>query len=239
MDALITAAGKGTRANLPENMRKEMLPVYSIRNKKIVLRPVLDCIIYNLNKINIKKFFVILNKNDNATENYLKSLNYNIEFIYQNKPDGFGKAVLLGKDYIKKDFVLNAGDGIVLNENKMRLAIDLYKNKNNNVLTLMKVNNPKNYGIATVDKDYISKVEEKPVNPQSNYALAAFYILKNEIFNYLKYDELTPAINEMIRNNIKTNYVKINKYEWASIGNSNNYYKILGRTHNYYNKLFP
>ena len=54
MDALITAAGKGTRANLPENMRKEMLPVYSIRNDKIVLRPMLDCIIYNLSRVNIK-----------------------------------------------------------------------------------------------------------------------------------------------------------------------------------------
>ncbi len=239
MDALITAAGKGTRANLPENMRKEMLPVYSIRNEKIVLRPMLDCIIYNLSRVNIKKFFVILNKNDSYTGNYLKSLNYNIEFIYQNRAGGFGKAVLLAKDYIKNDFILNAGDGIILNSKKVKDVIDIYNSKKHNVLTLMRVNNPENYGIATVNRDYILRVDEKPEKPESNYALAAFYLLKNEIFDYIKYAELTPAINEMIRNSIKTNYVKINRYEWASIGNSNNYYKILERTYKYYRKLFP
>lgn len=239
MDALITAAGKGTRANLPSNMRKEMLPVYSIRNKKIVLRPMIDCIMYNLNKINIKKFFVVLNKNDKSTENYLKSLNYNIEFIYQDKPEGFGNAVLLSKNYIDNDFILNAGDGIILNENKMKSIIDLYKNKKNNVLTLMKVNNPQNYGIAKINNEYVLNVEEKPEKPESNYALSAFYILKKDVFNYIKYTELTPAINDMIKNNIKTNYFKINRYDWISIGNSNNYYKILERTYKYYKKLFP
>ncbi len=239
MDALITAAGKGTRANLPSNMRKEMLPVYSMRNNNIVLRPMIDCIIYNLNKINIKKFFIVLNKNDKFTENYLKSLDYNIEYIYQDKPEGFGNAVLIAKNYIKDDFILNAGDGIILNENKMKSIINLYKNKKNNVLTLMKVSNPENYGIAKINNEYVLKVDEKPEDPESNYALAAFYILKKEIFDYIKYIELTPAINDMIKSNINTNYFKINRYDWISIGNSNNYYKILERTYKYYKKLFP
>ena len=95
MDALITAAGLGTRANLPEGMRKEMLPVYAVRNGKIVLRPILECIIHNLSLSGADRFFIVLDVNDGHTADYLSTLNVKSEYIYQKRAEGYGKAVAL------------------------------------------------------------------------------------------------------------------------------------------------
>ena len=239
MEALITAAGLGTRANLPSNMRKEMLPVYSLRNNKIVLRPIIDVVIENLGDNNIKKFYVILDKNDMNTKNYLSSLNYNIEFIFQDIPKGYGKAVLLARDYINNDFILNAGDGIILNQMSLKNIIKKYHEGKKNIITLMKVNNPSHYGVAMIKNNLVTGLEEKPKNPKSNYALSAFYVFTKDIFDFIEGEELTPAINNMVKENIKVYYQKIKRYDWISIGRSENYYKILKRTHDYCKKLSP
>ena len=128
MYALITAAGLGTRANLPNGMRKEMLPVYAARHSKIVLRPILECIIHNLSLSGADRFFVVLDKNDIHTADYLSTLGMKIEYIYQKKPEGYGKAVALADEYIKDDFILNAGDGLIMDMSKTKKMIDLFNN---------------------------------------------------------------------------------------------------------------
>ncbi|WP_337861001.1 sugar phosphate nucleotidyltransferase [Ferroplasma sp.] len=237
MDALITAAGKGTRANLPEGMRKEMLPIYTIRNNKIVLRPIIECIVYNLSLSGVDKFFIILDINDKHTEDYLSTLNMRTEFIYQKKPEGYGKAVLLAKDYIKNDFILNAGDGIILDINKIGNMINLHRSTKKTILSVMSVPNPELYGVATIKNGKVIKVIEKPEYPESKYALAAFYIFNKEILDLIAGAELTPAINKHIINGNKVLPFKIRRSDWVSIGNSGTYYKIMERTYNYYSKV--
>ncbi len=237
MDALITAAGLGTRANLPSNMRKEMLPVYSMRNGKIVLRPMLDCIIYNLHMCGVNKFVVVLNKNDKYTYDYISSLNYKIETVYQELPEGYGNAVLQGKSYFDKDFILNAGDGLILDMESIKMAMNLHLKNNSNIITVMKVKNPERYGVAEISGNNVINIEEKPEKPKSRYALTAFYIFNPEIFDLINGKELTPAIKKLIDNGKSLSAFKIKPYSWASIGNSNDYYKILKRTYFHYNNI--
>ncbi|MEM0139957.1 MAG: nucleotidyltransferase family protein [Ferroplasma sp.] len=237
MDALITAAGLGTRARLPINMRKEMLPIYSLRNGEIVLRPMLDSIIYNLSTCGIKKFVVVLNKDDHSTENYLKSLDYKIEFVYQQSPAGYGNAVRMGADYFHSDFILNAGDGLILDIDITRKAIETHDNTGDGILALMKVKHPENYGVATLSGKRIINIVEKPEVPESHYALAAFYILNPELFKYIDTAELTPAISMLINDGYKMVPFKIRPYNWVSIGRSDEYYKILKRTYMHYKNL--
>jgi glucose-1-phosphate thymidylyltransferase len=237
MDALITAAGLGTRANLPKGMRKEMLPVYAVRSGKIVLRPVLECIIHNLSMSGADRFFVVLDSRDKHTEDYLSTLNMKSEFIYQKKPEGYGRAVALARDYITNDFILNAGDGLILDQEKTKNIIDLYKSKNETVLSLMSVSNPERYGVATIEKGTVVRVVEKPKNSESRYALAAFYVLKREIIELIDGQELTPAINRHIMNGNIIRPFKIRRTDWISIGNSDDYYRILTRTYNFCRKI--
>ncbi|WP_287950752.1 sugar phosphate nucleotidyltransferase [Acidiplasma sp.] len=233
MESVITAAGKGTRANLPRNMRKEMLPVYSVRDNKIVLRPVIDVIINKLSNAGIDKFFVIIDKNDNGTRDYLLSLDYKIELIYQDKPKGYGYAVSLASDYVNSNFILNAGDGFILKDDYIIKMINYFKIRKKSVISLMRVKDPSRYGIASIGGKKVLSVVEKPEKPETNYALPAFYIFEKKIFNYMKYDELTPAINDFIMAGNDVYYYLIRNSDWVSIGRSENYYKILRKTYNY------
>lgn len=237
MDALITAAGMGTRANLPKGMRKEMLPIYTVRNNRIVLRPIIECIIYNLSLSGANKFFVVLDINDKHTEDYLSTLDMKTEFIYQKKPEGYGKAILLARESIKNDFILNAGDGLILDKDKTKKMVDLYRKTGKTVLGVMSVPNPNRYGVATIKNGMVVKVVEKPEHPESRYALPAFYILKREIIDFIDGAELTPAINRHIINGNEVFPFKIRRSDWASIGNSDGYYKILERTYNFCRKI--
>ena len=45
--------------------------------------------------------------------------------------------------------------------------------------------------------------------------------------------------SNMRKENIKVYYQKIKRYDWISIGKSENYYKILKRTYDYCKKLSP
>jgi len=56
---IITAAGKGMRSGLDGKFRKEMLPMYDIRNGKLILRPIIDLIIYRMMENNINDIAVV------------------------------------------------------------------------------------------------------------------------------------------------------------------------------------
>lgn len=237
MDALITAAGLGTRANLPEGMRKEMLPVYAVRNGKIVLRPILECIIHNLSLSGGDKFFIVLDAKDRHTADYLSTLNVKSEYIYQKRAEGYGRAVALAKEYIPGDFILNAGDGLILDRNKTKKIVDLYRSTGKTILSVMAVPNPQRYGVANIKNGIVESVVEKPEHPASKYALAAFYVIKRDVMDLLDGTELTPAINRHIINGNTVIPFKIRRSDWLSIGNSNDYYKILRRAYNFSRKL--
>lgn len=237
MYALITAAGLGTRANLPNGMRKEMLPVYAARHSKIVLRPILECIIHNLSLSGADRFFVVLDKNDIHTADYLSTLGMKIEYIYQKKPEGYGKAVALADEYIKDDFILNAGDGLIMDMSKTKKMIDLFKSTGKTMLSVMSVPNPERYGVANIMNGLVKKVVEKPKYPESKYALAAFYVFKRDVMNLIDGPELTPAINQHIIEGNEVLPFKIRRSDWASIGNSDDYYKVLRRTYNFCTRI--
>ena len=241
MKALITAAGQGKRSGLDGRMRKEMLPIYTVRDGRIVLRPVLDCVIYGFLKDGIKEIYLILDWEDRFTREYIEREYPDVTIIYQGERRGFGRAVLLAKDYIgQESFILNAGDGIVLEPAHIKsVRMRMERNPDMNILTLMQVDNPQRYGVASVKiagKDIrVTKVVEKPSAPESNYALCAFYALVPEIFDYLADQhseevELTPAIQGTIEAGKETIALLVDKKDWISVGLATEYINILRRS---------
>ena len=113
------------------------------------------------------------------------------------------------------------------------------RNPDMNILTLMQVDNPQRYGVASVKiagKDIrVTKVVEKPSAPESNYALCAFYALVPEIFDYLADQhseevELTPAIQGTIEAGKETTALLVDKKDWISVGLATEYINILRRS---------
>lgn len=243
MKALITAAGLGTRSGLSGKFRKEMLPIYDVRFKKIVLRPMIDCIINRLHDAGIEEFVAVLDPNDKFTRDYIKDEFENVAIVYQGKKLGFGDAVMTARDEIgDSPFILNAGDGIVLSKEHIKRVVNEFReSQGENILSLMRVDNPKRYGTAEVVKkgsnyDVLSVVE-KSDNPPSNLALCAFYALNGKVFDFLEEErnnvELTPAINSSIQRGIKTKGIEIKREDWVSVGIAAEYVKVLERTLEY------
>lgn len=238
MKGLITAAGKGVRSGLDGKLRKEMLPIYDIREGRLVLRPMLDTIISRFYSYGISEIAVVLDPADWQTPEYVKREFPDVSILYQQERRGFGDAVLAGKDYIGNErFVLNAGDGILLDEKTEMDCIN--STFNGNILTVRKVKNPEHYGTALIERDgphlYVKGLVEKSPNPLSDYALCAFYILDHRVFNFLESDhsdnvELTPAINSTISAGVKTLAKVVKHDDWVSVGRVDDYVRVLSET---------
>jgi len=141
--AVITAGGLGTRL-LPvsKEIPKEMLPLFSLSDGTIALKPVIHIIFENLFSIGIREFCVVVgrgkrvledyftpdinfidllqskglsNRAENLRKFYSMVLQSRIFFVNQPTPRGFGDAVLHAEPFVgDKHFLLHAGDDVVL-----------------------------------------------------------------------------------------------------------------------------
>lgn len=237
MKGVITAAGLGTRSGLDGKLRKEMLPVYDTRDGHLVLRPILDVIITDFTRNGITDIAVVLDPNDKWTREYLESNFPDVTILFQEEKRGYGHAVLMARDFVgKDDFILNAGDGLVLKEQVLRKMVSGIDKSIQ--LTLIPVPNPQNYGCPEILGDEvplkITGVIEKPESPPSNYGLCALYRLPNEVFDEINADEknveLTPAIDRVIKKGIRTYGEIIDRKDWISVGKAESYVDVLKAT---------
>ncbi len=236
MKGLITAAGKGTRSGLDGKFRKEMLPMYDIREGKTVLRPIIDLIINRMVENRIEKIGIVLNPDDSITKTYLAREFPQVELMFQEEPLGYGHAVSIARDFIGKDsFILNAGDGVILNRKMYSEMITDASAGNFNVLAGFKTDHPKSYGnVEFSSMGKVIGVTEKPEHPKSDVALCATYVLESEIFKCFEKlsvsNELTPAINELIAINREFRFHLIPAEEWISVGVAEKYSGTLQRS---------
>lgn len=240
MKAVITAAGLGTRSGLDGKLRKEMLPVYDIRDEELTLRPMIDCIIHRLQNAGVSEFVVVVDPDDSYTREYVSREFDNVEFAVQREKRGFGDAVLKARPYVNDEpFILNAGDGMILPQEHIdRVVKNAVENNDMNFLTLMKVPNPQRYGTARVETEgehfHVTEVVEKSSTPPSSYALTAFYAFTRGILDYIDSSsssvELTPAINRMIKAGTHTIGMETERPNWVSVGIAREYAEILTRT---------
>ncbi len=231
---MITAAGLGTRSGLDGKSRKEMLSLYDTRAGKLVLRPVIDMVIFRMKSAGIGRIAVILNSNDRITYDYVSREYPEVEIIYQEKPDGFGSAVYRGRELFREGCLVNAGDGFVLDPSYYH---DLARDARSK-LTLFEVDRPERYGNAVVDRKggYVREVVEKPVNPLSNLAMAAIYSFREPLYEYLDTErvEFTEYIENAISRNYSLGYNIIRRDDWISVGKVENYVKCVEKTYNYF-----
>jgi len=148
--AVITAAGLGTRLlPMTKEVPKEMLPLFSISNGSISLKPVIHMVFESLVDTGIGQFCFIVGRGKRVLEDYFtpdsnfvqlfesRGLTYRarellkfysilnnvkISFINQPEPKGFGDAVLRAESFVGSEpFLLHAGDDVVLSSNSNHL----------------------------------------------------------------------------------------------------------------------
>lgn len=240
MKGVITAAGLGTRSGLNGRLRKELLPIYLKLGGDIVLRPILDAVYSRMVDHGVNDIAIILNPADEITHAYIRANLPDATILHQERQRGFGDAVLQAREFIDgNDFLLNAGDGIILNDTAYSTGLEIHKKTGSSVLFLMRVEDPKRYGVAEVMQQdgymVVKSVEEKPSKPKSNLALCATYIFNSEILGRIDHSiqaniELTPAIDALTFAGRTVFAVEVQRDEWISVGHAVDYSASLART---------
>ncbi|MDO8579655.1 MAG: sugar phosphate nucleotidyltransferase [bacterium] len=213
MKGIILAGGMGTRLRpLTLITNKHLLPVY---NKPMILYP-----IETLRQSGISEIMLVCGR-EHAGDfiNFLGSgKEYGVKLAYavQDKNNGgIADALAYAEDFSDGDSVaVILGDNIF--EDSFRGSVKSFKAGAR--VFLKKVKDPQRYGVPVFDKKdkKIIKIEEKPENPKSHYALTGFYLVDNDIFSFIK--KLKPSKRgELEMTDALNHYVEMGKTSFSIV----------------------
>ncbi len=167
MKVVIPVAGVGARLKPHTHTNPKSL-------LEIAGQPILKHILDPIKKLNPSEvIFVIGYKGEQIRKYVEQNYKFKSTFIEQDKLLGLGYAIGLAMSKVgKSDLLIILGDTIVESNLKKFTGVGDY------ALGVMTVDNPKRFGIAAVNNGYVSKLQEKPENPESNLALIGLYYFK-------------------------------------------------------------
>lgn len=179
MRGIILAGGTGSRLHpITLGISKQLVPVY---DKPMIYYPLSTLILAGIQDI-----LIITTPHDAGQFQRLLGDGYqfgvNITYKQQPSPDGLAQAFILGEEHIGNDSVaLVLGDNIFYGHG-MGTQLQRQKNVEGGSIFGYWVKDPGAYGVVDFDADgNVLSLEEKPMNPRSNYAVPGLYFYDNDV----------------------------------------------------------
>ena len=187
MKGIILAGGSGTRLYpITKGVSKQLLPVY---DKPMIYYPLSVLMLAGIQEI-----LIISTTEDLPNFEKLlgdgSEIGLQLSYKEQPSPDGLAQAFIIGAKFIGNDDVcLVLGDNIFYGYGFSGILKNARKNLSEGKSTVFGyyVNDPERYGVAEFDgAGNVISIEEKPINPKSNFAVVGLYFYTNEVVKIAK-----------------------------------------------------
>jgi len=212
---IILAGGTGSRLYpLTQVVSKQLLPVY---DKPMVYYPLCALMLANVRDVllistpqDLPRFQALLNDGSQWGMNF--------SYVEQAQPKGIAQAFTLGEDFIGRDHsVLVLGDNLFYSQELRSQLSQASAQQEGATVFAYRVKQPSHYGVVEFDEaGRALSVEEKPVNPRSNYAVPGLYFYDNQVVEFAK--SLTPSqrgeleITDISRLYLEANQLRVVKF---------------------------
>jgi len=182
MKGIVLAGGSGTRLYpITKGISKQMLPVF---DKPMIYYPISVLMLAG-----IREILIISTPYDLPAFQRLlgDGSDYGVKFEYaeQPSPDGLAQAFIIGEEFIGDDSVcLVLGDNIFYGSYFTKYLKNAVERISENKATIFGywVDDPERYGVVDFDKEgNVLSIEEKPINPESHYAVVGLYFYPNKV----------------------------------------------------------
>lgn len=185
MKAIILAGGSGTRlypATLP--VCKQLLPIH---DKPMIYYP-----LSTLMLAGIREALIISTPQDTPLFEQLfgdgSDLGMSFSYKVQEEPRGLADAFIVGRQFVGDDSVcLVLGDNIFFGHDFVSLVRDAaagVATTGGATVFGYHVHDPERYGVVDFDPSgRVLSIEEKPVDPKSNYAVVGLYFYDNTVLD--------------------------------------------------------
>ena len=109
-----------------------------------------------------------------------------LDYTYQEGEGGIAAALSLAEYFVERDLVcVILGDNIY--EKSVRdSAANFIQGGHGAKIHLKKVDHPQRFGVPIISGDRIVKIEEKPKQPKSEYAVTGLYMYDPTVFEIIK-----------------------------------------------------
>jgi glucose-1-phosphate thymidylyltransferase len=184
MKGIILAGGLGSRLEpLTRITNKHLLPVHT--------RPMIYYPLQALINVGIRDILVVTG--GNSAGDFLKLLRNGSEFglehinyTYQVGEGGIAAALDLAAYFAGGDSVcVVLGDNII--EKNFVKSAELFRRQRKGArIHLSPVDHPERFGVPVIEGDRIVRIEEKPANPASKFAVTGIYMYDASVFEIIK-----------------------------------------------------
>lgn len=184
MKGVVLAGGLGTRLRpLTSVTNKHLLPVF---NQPMIYYPIQILVNAGITDI-------VVVTGGNSAGDFLRLLGNgkafglkHLHYAYQEGEGGIADALSLVEHFASSEPVcVVLGDNII--EGNIASAVRSYRHQGGGAkIILKKVSDPQRFGVPILDGRKVLRIEEKPAQPKSDYAVIGIYMFDKDVYDIIR-----------------------------------------------------